>query len=125
MLTMNRMEKKKQQREKGRNQRDRFIRSPVKETIELDTKFVRTHARVICVTRHRKLNKNNNNSNSKYRCVFSRTNGFVDRSSLLVRLKDMQQVHTVVVGLSLLSLLFCCFCSSFSVFLLLCAHCVV
>lgn len=57
------------------------MRSPVRETIELDTKSVCSHARVICVTwcrkksaqtkQKQKRKKNNNSKTTNLACVFS------------------------------------------------------
>lgn len=58
---------------------DQLFRSPVKETIELDTKFVCTHARVICVTRqtHTEFEQKQTKQQILFRVFFP--NDYVER----------------------------------------------
>lgn len=81
------------QREKKQHKCDQLIRSPVKETIELDTEFVCTHARVICVTRHKEKKKLNKKSR-KLGVYFPERlcQSFSLSLSLVCRSKYMQQV---------------------------------
>lgn len=98
-------------RQTEEKKRDQLFWSPVKETIELDTKFVCTHARVIYVTRHRRIKQKQKNNKSCSVYIYW-TLGL--RSWSVARtLGDMQQVHTLVVGLSPLLLFLC---SSFTMF---------
>lgn len=94
------------QREKKQHKCDQLIRSPVKETIELDTEFVCTHARVICVTRHKEKKKFNKKSR-KLGVYFPERlcqSFSLSPSPSLSRLPlEIHATGTLVVGMSLLS----------------------